>query len=587
VWAGVFIETSLSGCNKRALYEMWGTTLRLTFAYFEVAACNYCKLITPSNITLAGDAATGILSRIDVTVVGTAGLPAGTVLAELQATPVTLFVPAPFTPAEASASKAASGNLPFTGSWNVSFTLVTGSKTEQCPLPVQSISCMPTFVRTPSGGCECPPGDENIDGVCTLITDKPACAVVTFTPNKTLTDNATLSLGFSDRRDPSKVTVLMRPKVAVRTAPASNPSALLELGRVVPGEYEIELAEGDTKCTLLSSVNVSCSADYVRGLSGTCIKDTTDCTDDQWKDPTTNRCRRKAEMAVRSSSETLQVTLVKTRSVTSVNATLEVRLKTGDIDAGAPITWTASPNSTDASWLSLSPSSGVIFSGEPVAPITVIVNGTGLNDTGTKGPIISGITITSTSSDPVFINGMNDAQNIPVQLFIAAVPYVGASDVTLTSSSGRIVPPGEPVEAGDRLTIAVTACDAQRLPISRQDLQLTVVVKSKLNGVHSVPLQLNSPGSNAVPNGYTATIPENWVKEPETVESEGLPSSVARPRDSAPSPRVPTASSDLIDRLACCDSRSSGLSSCRACPTTPRTSRSRGRSRSSSRTTSS
>jgi hypothetical protein len=53
------------------------------------------------------------------------------------------------------------------------------------------------------------------------------------------------------------------------------------------------------------------------------------------------------------------------------------------------------------------------------------------------------------------------------------------------------------------------------------------VVNGTVNGVHSVPLQLNSPGSNAAPNGYTATIPENWIREPETVESEGLPSSVA------------------------------------------------------------
>jgi hypothetical protein len=39
-----------------------------------------------------------------------------------------------------------------------------------------------------------------------------------------------------------------------------------------------------------------------------------------------------------------------------------VCLKTGDIDAATPIKWTLSPSSTDADWLSFSPSSGSVFS---------------------------------------------------------------------------------------------------------------------------------------------------------------------------------------------------------------------------------
>jgi hypothetical protein len=767
--AETFYEpVGLSGCNRLAIYDAWGTTMQQAYPAFKDNSCSYCGRITSADITLSSDAATGMVSRIGVTV-NTTTLPADTVLADLQAAPVTPFAPRPFAPAAASASKAAAGNLPSTGNWTLSFTLVTRNQTEQCPLPVQSISCMPTFVRTPSGGCECssgyqnaigvctpipsacdlvainltagdsaprgtansiitasisqppgvaakivavpknsavdvvpnapatlpatgdwsvtlsvgdqlcpnktllvtvrcaagfidvngqcscpagsenvggkcvteqsvcdkavpqfslsassatgayanlrvlvsadlpangtvellavpqnatvkvppfqpaspgsvvlpstgswsmqlsvngepctglppltvtclpgfvgtpsggcecPSGEKNIDGKCEPITDKPktACEVATFLPGVTqLTDNTTVSLGFSDSRDPSQVNVLMRPKVAVRTASASNPSALLGLGQVVPGDYEIELEQGGSRCPLVS-VNVGCSPGYqaTGGINGTCrLKDTTVCTADQWIDPTTKRCRWKAEMAVRSSSETLEMTLVKTRSITSVTAQLEVRLKTGDIDAGTPIKWMASPSRTDAGWLSFSPSSGVVFSGGPVAPITVIVNGTGLNDTGPTGRIVSSITITSTSSDPiVFTNGIDDVQSIPVRLFITAVPYVDMmSDVTLTSSSGRVVPPGEPVEAGDRLTIAVKAYDAQRLPISRQDLQLTVEVTGKLNGAYSVPLELSSPGSNAVTNVYTATIPENSIKEPGIVESDDLPSSAAR-----------------------------------------------------------
>jgi hypothetical protein len=282
-------------------------------------------------------------------------------------------------------------------------------------------------------------------------------------------------------------------------------------------------------------VNVGCSPGYqaAGGVNGTCIKDTTVCTADQWRDPTTSRCRRKAEMAVRSSSETLQVTLVKTRTVTSATAQLEVRLKTGDIDAATPIQWTVSPSRTDAGWLSFSPSSGSVFSGEPVAPITVIVNGTGLNDTGTTGPIMSSITITSTSSESVFINGI-DVQNIPLHLTVTAVPYVNESDVTLTSFiSGRSIQPGEPVDAGEWLTITVGAFDAERGPISRDNLQLTVEIKGKLNEAYSVPLKHKT--GVGVTNVYTATIRGNWIKEPETVESDVLP------LDSAPRSVVPAA----------------------------------------------
>jgi hypothetical protein len=71
-------------------------------------------------------------------------------------------------------------------------------------------------------------------------------------------------------------------------------------------------------------------------------------------------------------------------------------------------------------------------------------------------------------------------------------------------------------------------------------LPLIVEVKGKLNGVHSVPLELNSTGSNV----YSAMIPENWIKEPETVESAVLPSSVTATTRFRLA--CPAASSDLI-----------------------------------------
>jgi hypothetical protein len=519
----MFRDTGLSGCYKQALFEMWGPTLKEAYGDFGDAKCDRCGSVLP-NVTLSENRATGMVSRIDVTV-NTAGLPNGTVLGELKASPVTPFEPVRFAPVAASRSmaEAASGNLFSTGNWSVSFTLVTGSYMESCPLPVQSISCMPTFTRTASGGCECPSKTQNVNGTCSPI--KSPCDTATFLPDPKvtqLTDNTTLSLTFTDRRDPSEFTVLMRPRVSVRTSLASNPTALLGLGQVVPGDYDIELEQNGSRCALVS-VNVGCSAGYRAsgGVNGTCISATTECDrNKQWRDPTTGNCRQKAEVAVRASSDKLQVMLTKTRSTKNVTVQLEVRLQSGDVDG---IVWTATPGS---SWISLGSSNGSVYSSKPAA-IDVTADGTGLGDTATTGPISSNVTVRSTkagkqSEDAVFVNG-NDERTITVELSIKAVPYVSESHVAIASSaSGRIVQPGEPVEAGDRLTVAVKAFDADGLPISRRDLPLIVEVKGKLNGVHSVPLELNSTGTNV----YTATIPENWIKEPETVESDVLPSSV-------------------------------------------------------------
>ena len=250
-----------------------------------------------------------------------------------------------------------------------------------------------------------------------------------------------------------------------------------------------------------------------------------ECTADEWRDPATGGCRQRAEMAVRASSGSLKMTLVKTRSVTTVKAEVEMRLKSGNVDE---IQCTALP-STISGWLSMGSSSGNVSSARPVATMTVIANGTGLGDTAASGPIKSNITVEAnvTLDDLIFLNGTR-LQMIDVELTIIALPYIDESHVTITSSSsGRAVKLGEPVDAGDRLVVSVKAFDADRLPISRKDLQLTVQVKGNLNGVQRAPLEPDTTGINV----YTAAIPENWIKMPETVESDDLPS---QPLDCAP-----------------------------------------------------
>jgi hypothetical protein len=227
-------------------------------------------------------------------------------------------------------------------------------------------------------------------------------------------------------------------------------------------------------------------------------------------------------MTVQASSAVLEITVIKSRNTTTRTATAELRLKSGDVKYdtnGHRIKWTADASK---SWLTLHSKTGFVHSSNPVADVIVTADSAGFNDTAQSGPLTATITFRCepegpgmTTSD--FVGG-TEVRTIEVRLTITAVPYVSDSHVVITSSaSGRIVQPGEPVEAGDRLTVAVKAVDADGLPISRRDLQLAVEVRGKLNrGRHSAPLEPNSAGSNV----YTATIPENWIKEPETVESD-------------------------------------------------------------------
>jgi hypothetical protein len=242
-------------------------------------------------------------------------------------------------------------------------------------------------------------------------------------------------------------------------------------------------------------------------------------------------------MTVLASSTVLDVTVVKSRNTTIRNATAELRLKSGDVNYdtnGHQIKWAASPDAS-ASWLTLHSNTGFVHSGKPVADVIVTADSAGFNDTTQSGPLITTITFRCDPEGPGMTTsdfaGGTAVRTIEVRLTITAVPYVRDSHVVITSSaSGRIVQPGEPVEAGDRLTVAVKAVDAAGLPISRRDLQLAVEVRGKLNrGRHSAPLEPNSAGSDV----YTATIPENWIKEPETVESD-VPTTIFRSPASRP-----------------------------------------------------
>ena len=244
------------------------------------------------------------------------------------------------------------------------------------------------------------------------------------------------------------------------------------------------------------------------------------CDADEWKDPQTGNCRRKAQMAILASSEVavLEFTLVKSKSDKTVSRPIELRLKSGDIDSDEKriIHWNATLGS-GSSWLSLSLLNGFVHSAKSVADIIAEADGAGLGDTATTGPYNTTLTFHSNAvlmTPGDFVNG-TDQQTITVRLSIFAKPDVNETHVTISRSSGTPVGPVEPIEAGEKLTVSVKAVDFEGLPISRPDLQLQLEIRGNLNKNQSIPLQLTADGTGV----YTASISETWVREQETVQS--------------------------------------------------------------------
>ncbi len=138
-----------------------------------VAKTSLCDKAKPQ-FCLSASNATGANATLRVSV--SSDLHANATV-ELIAVPQNATVKAPpFLPASAG-----SAVLPSTGSWDMQLS-VDG---EPCAgLPPLTVTCLPGFVGTPSGGCECPLGQKKTGGKCEPITDKPktACEVATSLP---------------------------------------------------------------------------------------------------------------------------------------------------------------------------------------------------------------------------------------------------------------------------------------------------------------------------------------------------------------------------------------------------------------------
>jgi hypothetical protein len=209
-------------------------------------------------------------------------------------------------------------------------------------------------------------------------------------------------------------------------------------------------------------------------------------------------------MAVRASGTALEMTLVKSNTSMSVSYLVELRLKSGSVNADPAhqIEWRAACAS---GWLSLDRTNGSVHSSAPVAEILATANGRGLNDTARSGPIVTSVMFNSStafmaSSD--FIDGTN-MQKIDVRLTIKAQVYLESGDVQLVSADGTPIGSGGSAEASTDLRVNVYTRDCERRPIQRPDQNIEVVLQGS-----SVVTQtfMMKPGSDEH-LWYTVVVP--------------------------------------------------------------------------------
>jgi hypothetical protein len=498
------------------VYSAWGTTLQEAYPATGAAClCDTVDLELDQTVNIL----TGLNSSLQAKLSPRSPLPLGTNVS-LSAVPQKGAVP--LLPSEAG-GESGKAELPSIGMWDLQLTI---NKTACAPRPMRvTCSAEHGFVSSAGGGCECPTGKQNVNGICTLTTTpKTACQVATFKPDPNvtkLTDNSTLNISFSDGRDPTNIAVLMRPKVALRSATASNTAALLGLGQVVPGAYEVELQEAGSRCTLLSSVNVGCSKGYVAagGTEGNCTKDLTDCIDTvQWRDPTTNRCRQKPAVAVSGSSTDVSITVVKTNRTKTNRGTVQVRLTSGDVDPSAPVRWTAvlPPNTP---WLSCNALNGTVDGRSSTGTFVVVADASGKKDTGGAGSLQSAITVTSTMSSAngsvQFLEG-SDHRTIEVSVKVVAVAYLAENDISVSYKVDRQPVTLSRIPVATSLMVAVVTYDCDRLRIERDQHLKLRLWKSTATSSESRNITFLYAGNGS----FNAEIPGTALSDPGAYQLE-------------------------------------------------------------------
>jgi hypothetical protein len=259
----------------------------------------------------------------------------------------------------------------------------------------------------------------------------------------------------------------------------------------------------ERQCTILPRVVVKCDENEEQ-VDGQC-RLRQQCQDKagfNWLDTKANACKKRPEMALKTASDKLSIAHTKAPSNLVYNSTVEVRLASGDVDGISVVEWTAS---SSAGWLRLGQRNGTVDSDNPVAEVGLVMDSSGLNDTGTAGLLRANITVVCRMAgrSDLFEKGTH-VLTMEVQAAILAEPSVEESDVRVHRYSGEDLLDGGDVVAGDTLLISATAFDFERLPIARAGLQLTVQLTSDV-GLRTSEMQYWDG------NLYRFEVPRSWV----------------------------------------------------------------------------
>jgi hypothetical protein len=244
---------------------------------------------------------------------------------------------------------------------------------------------------------------------------------------------------------------------------------------------------------------------------------------EEWEDPKTGSCKRKPEIEVRFASSTLEVTLTKLcGNATLQNATVELRLKRGDVDADVDgrITWAASV-ATGTPWLLIGNPTGTVDSEQPTAQVRLIIDTASLHDTAELGALTAAVQFNSSSKaiEPSNFVRQSSSLQLDVHVVVLAVAYLTLSDVVLKDSGGSVLSTAAAqVTAGDVLTITVSAVDCHRHPIPRAGQRLSASL-SLVNGL--IGNVIGTPRANKTQtvllshqqrHVYTAELPGHWIE---------------------------------------------------------------------------
>ena len=248
-----------------------------------------------------------------------------------------------------------------------------------------------------------------------------------------------------------------------------------------------------------------CGDSEEKDLSGRCRPRCKDEPGFNWLDAKANACKKRPEMALKTASDKLSITHTKALSNPVSKSTVEVRLASGDVDGMSAVEWIAS---SSAGWLRLRQRNGTVNSDAPVAQMNLVLDSTGLNDTGVASLLRANITVVSRMAgrSDLFDKGTH-LLTMEVQVAILAAPSVTLADVRIQRSSGEDLVDGGSVVTGDALTITASAFDYERLPISRAGLQLTVHLVGGGGLLKLLEMRYREG------NTYRSEVPSSWLEK--------------------------------------------------------------------------